>query len=77
MRHELNSTDVFDDWLGGLDRAIRKRLASRLFQVECGNFGDHKTLAANLFELRCFFGDGLRLLLHGARQSYRVAFGRR
>ncbi|GHT90623.1 hypothetical protein AGMMS49545_04620 [Betaproteobacteria bacterium] len=30
-------------------------------QVERGHFGDHKALSENLFELRCFFGGGLRL----------------
>ena len=61
MKYELNTTDVFDDWLTRLDGSIKRRLAQRLFQVECGNFGDYKALTGNLFELRCFFGGGLRL----------------
>ena len=61
MQYELNTTEAFDDWLLGLDGSIKIRLANRLLQVEQGNFGDHKALGANLFELRCFFGGGLRL----------------
>ena len=61
MRYELNTTEVFDTWLARLDGSLKRRLASRLLQVECGHFGDHKAIAANLFELRCFFGGGLRL----------------
>ncbi|MCK6412675.1 MAG: type II toxin-antitoxin system RelE/ParE family toxin [Azonexus sp.] len=61
MTYELHSTEVFDDWLTDLDGSLRRRLANRLAQVESGHFGDHKALAADLFELRCFFGGGLRL----------------
>lgn len=61
MNYELRSTEVFDDWLSGLDGSIRRRVASRLLQVECGHFGDHKAICAGLFELRCFFGGGLRM----------------
>ena len=61
MRYELNTTEVFDTWLARLDGSLKRRLASRLLQVECGHFGDHKAIAANLFELRYFFGGGLRL----------------
>ncbi len=32
-----------------------------LDRVSCGNLGDCKTIANNLFELRCFFGGGIRL----------------
>jgi putative addiction module killer protein len=44
-----------------LPKADRARLASRFVRVENGNFGDHKEIAENLFELRCFFGAGLRM----------------
>lgn len=61
MRYELNSTQVFDEWLMKLDGSLKRRLANRLLQVENGNLGDYKTVSQNLFELRCFFGGGLRL----------------
>lgn len=61
MQYEINTTDVFDNWIAKLDGSLKRRLANRLSQVENGNFGDHKTIANDLFELRCFFGGGLRL----------------
>jgi len=36
-------------------------LLARLARLENANFGDTKTLSANLFELRCFFGGGIRV----------------
>jgi putative addiction module killer protein len=40
---------------------VKNQVLSRLARVENGHFGDTKTLAADLFELRCFFGGGIRL----------------
>ncbi|MCL2830774.1 MAG: type II toxin-antitoxin system RelE/ParE family toxin [Betaproteobacteria bacterium] len=34
---------------------------TRLDRVETGNFGDHKQIADNLYELRFFLGGGLRI----------------
>ncbi len=61
MSYELQSTPAFNLWLSGLDRTAKNLLLSRLARVENGNFGDHKMLTAQLFELRCFFGGGLRV----------------
>lgn len=61
MRYCLQSTGEFDNWVDGLDGALKGRLAGRIHQIEEGNFGDHKAIGANLFELRCFFGGGLRV----------------
>jgi len=60
MRYELDHTEGFEQWLDGLPKADRNRMAARLDRVEQGNFGDHKQIADNLYELRCFFGGGLR-----------------
>ncbi len=61
MRYELSSTETFNRWIGSVDEATQARLGARLVRIENGNFGDHKVIAANLFELRCFFGGGLRV----------------
>ena len=61
MRYELESTGTFNRWLGGLSGTVKRQLLSRLARVENGHFGDHKVLASRLFELRCFFGGGLRV----------------
>jgi putative addiction module killer protein len=61
MEYTIARTEAFTEWLSGLPKAERGRLASRFARVERGNFGDHKEIAENLFELRCFFGGGLRI----------------
>ncbi len=62
MKYELQSTQTFNHWFSKLkDRMVKNQLLSRLARIENGNFGDTKALAANLFELRCFFGSGIRV----------------
>jgi len=61
VRYKLGCTEGFTQWLGSLSKPDKNRLASRLARMENGNFGDHKQIAGNLFELRCFFGGGLRV----------------
>ena len=85
MKYELHSTPDFNKWLNRLkDATVRQKVLARLARVENGNFGDHKQLAADLFELRFFFGGGLRiyytircglvvLLLVGGDKSTQVA----
>lgn len=81
MKYEIASTAVFDKWFRSLkDRTTRNKILARISRVENGNFGDFKSLGDNLFELRFFFGGGLRiyytirnnqivLLLHGGDKS--------
>jgi putative addiction module killer protein len=57
----IETTEGFDAWIFGLDKQNKQRLAKRLLQIEGGNLGDHKQIAENLFEARCFFGGGIRL----------------
>lgn len=62
MEYELQSTSTFDKWLTRMkDASVKNRLLARLSRVENGNFGDFKQLSSNLYELRCFFGSGLRV----------------
>lgn len=62
MIYELRSTETFDKWLASLkDRSVKNRLMARLGRVENGNFGDFKQVGGNLYELRFFFGGGLRV----------------
>lgn len=62
MKYELQSTQAFTQWFSKQkDKTVKNQLLSRLARVENGNFGDTKILSANLFELRCFFGGGIRL----------------
>lgn len=62
MHYEIISTAVFDKWFRGLkDRTTRNKMLARLDRVQNGNFGDFKSLGDDLFELRFFFGGGLRI----------------
>lgn len=81
MNYKITSTPFFDKWLKGLkDRTTRNKILARIDRVQNGNFGDFKALGDDLFELRFFFGGGLRiyytirkhkivLLLHGGGKS--------
>jgi len=62
MQYELRSTEHFNRWLSKVrDKTTRARIFRRLDAIAMGSFGDHKALAANLFELRLFFGPGYRI----------------
>ncbi len=62
MRYELRSTQQYDGWFAKLkDRSIKIKVLARLARAEHGNFGDCKQLSSNLYELRFFFGGGIRI----------------
>jgi len=62
MRYEIRTTNIFDAWLAKLkDKGAVARILARIYRFEMGNMGDAKTIAANLFEARLFFGPGYRL----------------
>ena len=62
MEYKLDYSNEFETWLSRLkDRLSRLRIVHRLSAIELGNFGDHKQIADELFELRMFFGPGFRV----------------
>ncbi len=62
MEYKLQSTEQYDKWFARLkDHSVRMKVLARLDRVENGNFGDFRQLCDNLFELRFFFGGGLRI----------------
>ena len=62
MKYELRSTEYFDKWLTKIkDRQTHSRILRRVDKLVIGSFGDCKTIDANLFELRMFFGPGYRV----------------
>ncbi|SNX58778.1 putative addiction module killer protein [Nitrosomonas ureae] len=61
MKYELQITQTFSQWFKKLDKTTTIKLLERLDRVTAGNLGDHKAIANGLFELRCFFGSGIRL----------------
>ena len=62
MKYEIKKSTSFNTWLEELkDSVIRNKLLLRLNRVSEGNFGNHKLLAPNLFELKFTFGGGIRI----------------
>jgi putative addiction module killer protein len=62
MKYRLRSTKQYDKWFFNLnDSTVKIRVLARLNRVENGNFGDFRQIGPDLFELRLFFGDGLRI----------------
>lgn len=62
MKYKLRSTKQYDKWFSKLkESTVKIRVLARLNLVENGNFGDFKQISSSLFELRFFFGAGLRI----------------
>lgn len=74
----IRVTDVFDVWLQKM-RDIRAKTAivRRLRQAGQGNFGDHKNLGGELWEMRLHLGPGYRIYysIHGDSLIIIVAGG--
>jgi putative addiction module killer protein len=63
---ELYVTDdgkiPFSEWLSGVkDSRLRNEVRNRLDRVLLGNFGDHKSLGDDVYELRIKYGAGYRI----------------
>ncbi len=59
---DAKGNEPFTDWLNSLrDSTTRRRILKRLFRVEQGNYGDHKSVGDGVHELRFFFGSGYRV----------------
>ncbi len=62
MKYELEQTHHFANWFSSKKiKPFKNRLLARFERIKNGNFGDHKTVARDLFELRFFFASGLRV----------------
>lgn len=62
MTYQIEKTDNFDKWLNSRKiTSYKNRLLARFERIKNGNFGDFKPITTKLFELRFFFGDGLRV----------------
>lgn len=51
----------FEEWLGGLDKPVRGRIAARLKKLQAGLWGDKKFVGGGVVELREHFGAGYRI----------------
>jgi len=62
MEKEINATNHFNKWFKGLkDVVVKRKVLARLDRLKNDNFGYFKRIDNNLFELRFFFGSGLRI----------------
>lgn len=62
MVFQVESTDLFDDWLRTLrDRKGRARILARIDSAALGNLGDVKSVGAGVPEMRVHFGPGYRI----------------
>ena len=62
MKYELRSTRNFQKWLRKIrDQRTKEKILVRLDRMTNGNFGDYKQISSSLFELRFFFGGGIRI----------------
>ena len=62
MSYEIRQGLEFSKWFEKVkDKSVKIKLLARLARVESGNFGDHKNISQNLFELRFYFGPGYRI----------------
>ena len=63
-----NGLVPFDEWFDSIrDQRMQAAVDARLTRVRVGNFGDCKSVAGGVSELRINFGPGLRVYygLHG------------
>ena len=59
---DVRYTGVFEGWLRGLrDQRARAAIVARLRRIEDGNFGDHRSVAGGVSELRIHAGAGYRV----------------
>lgn len=58
---DKNKKNHVADWLNKLDNKAKARISIRLDRLEYGAYGDRKSLAKGLYELRFFFDNGYRI----------------
>ena len=58
---DVQLTEDFEEWLGGLDKIVRGRIVARLKKLQRGLWGDSKGVGGGVIELREAFGPGYRI----------------
>lgn len=56
-----NGKSPYYESVNKFDKSIRTRIEMRIARVQHGNYGDVKKLTEDLSELRCTFGNGVRI----------------
>lgn len=78
MEFEIVATQTYESWFAALrDGMARKQIASRLFRLQAGHFGDCKPVGDGVHELRFFQRAGYRIYYarDGARLIVLLAGG--
>ena len=71
-----NGRVPFDDWFESLgDLRMQAAVDARLARVRAGNFGDHRSVGAGVFELRINMGPGLRIYYGEGRKQLVILLG--
>jgi len=53
--------EPFTEWRNTLDKSVQARIDVRIDRLAEGNFGSHRHLSNNLYEIKYHFGSGYRL----------------
>ena len=72
---QIETTEEFDAWLAKLDQRTAVRIASRLYKLALGLWGDSKIVGAGVTELREHFGAGYRVYVTQLDNIIVVALG--
>jgi putative addiction module killer protein len=72
---QIETTEVFDEWLAKQDKRVRLRLATRLDKLSKGLWGDFKAVGASVLELREHFGAGYRIYVTQMDSVLVIALG--
>lgn len=59
--YEILTLPAYREWVDSLDWKIQQRVMLRVDRMKKGQFGDCKSIASGLYELRLFFGPGYRV----------------
>jgi putative addiction module killer protein len=57
----VNGKEPFVDWLKSLDKITKRIIENRVVRLLIGNYGDHKRINRDIFELRVATGPGYRV----------------
>ncbi len=58
---DSNGKQPFVSWLEKLDNVTRRIIENRIARLSLGNYGDHKRIDQDIFELRFHIGSGYRV----------------
>ena len=61
---KVNNKQPFYEWFNSLVKAVQVRITKRLSNLQCGHYGDYKSIDKDIKELRFTFNSGYRIYFH-------------